>query len=63
MRTPLRRPLSMRDLPVLLVLLALATLLLALGSTYVGHASSPYDTCYAASGRAVPCALLESRRR
>ena len=29
-----------------------------IGSAYVGHSSSPYGVCYAASGRTVPCALV-----
>jgi len=41
--------------------IALCALLLLLGllaTTYVGSSSSPYGTCYAASGRAVPCNAL-----
>lgn len=34
-------------------------LLMALiASRYVGHSSSPYGVCYAASGRSVPCELV-----
>jgi hypothetical protein len=37
----------------------LGWLLLAgmIASAYVGHSSSPYGVCYAASGRSVPCEL------
>jgi hypothetical protein len=44
-------------------LLACATvlgwLLLAgtIASSYIGHSTSPYGVCYAASGRSVPCEL------
>lgn len=31
-------------------------------SQYVGHSSSPYGVCYAASGRSVPCELAKPRR-
>lgn len=33
-------------------------LALAIGSLFVGHSSSPYGVCYAASGRSVPCAVV-----
>jgi hypothetical protein len=31
------------------------------GSWYVGHSTSPYGACYAASGRQVPCRLTARR--
>ena len=38
----------------------LGWLLLAglVASRYIGHSSSPYGVCYAASGRSVPCELM-----
>lgn len=32
-----------------------------IASFYVGHASSPYDTCAAATGRSVSCDALHHR--
>jgi hypothetical protein len=49
-------------LPRALTLLVLAILLALLASTYFGDSFSPYGTCYAPSGRAVPCAALAPRR-
>jgi hypothetical protein len=41
----------------------LAWLILAglIGSSYVGHATSPYGVCYSAAGRSVPCAAVVRR--
>jgi len=42
-------------------ILALVLLLGAIGwiaRTYIGDSTGPYGTCYATSGRAVPCAAL-----
>jgi hypothetical protein len=36
--------------------LLIATLI---ASSYVGHSSSPYGTCYAPSGRSIPCELAK----
>jgi hypothetical protein len=33
-----------------------------IASRFVGHSSSPYGVCYAASGRSVPCALVRPNR-
>ena len=33
-------------------------LMAVLGSTYVGHSSSPYGDCFGPSGRTVPCAIV-----
>lgn len=33
-------------------------LALAIGFLFVGHSSSPYGVCYAASGRSVPCTVV-----
>jgi len=33
----------------------------AIAFSYFGHAPSPYGTCYASSGRMVPCAALARR--
>jgi hypothetical protein len=30
-----------------------------IASSYVGHSSSPYGTCYAPSGRSIPCELAK----
>ena len=51
-----------RDFPRVLAIAALLVVLLALASTYVGHAASPYGTCYAPSGRAIPCELVSKDR-
>jgi hypothetical protein len=42
----------------------LGWLLLAgvIASQYVGHSSSPYGVCYAASGRSVPCEVAHHQR-
>ena len=32
-----------------------------IGGSYIGHASSPYGVCYAASGRSVPCTVVPHR--
>jgi hypothetical protein len=29
-----------------------------IAASYMGRSSSPYGTCYASSGRSVPCALV-----
>lgn len=42
----------------LLAIILLALVLVLLGSTYVGHASSPYGVCFGKSGRTIPCAVL-----
>jgi hypothetical protein len=35
------------------------TVIVALvAASYVGRSTSPYGTCYASSGRSVPCALV-----
>ena len=41
------------------IMTVIGWLLLAgvIGYSYVGHSSSPYGTCYASSGRSVPCEL------
>jgi hypothetical protein len=46
--------------PRLLVLLVTILVMGFLASTYVGHSSSPYGTCYAASGRDIPCGVTTS---
>lgn len=53
------RPLASWRRSVLACLTVLGWLLLAgiIASSYIGHSSSPYGVCYAASGRRVPCEL------
>jgi hypothetical protein len=53
------RPLARWRRSVLACLAVLGWLLLAgmIASSYIGHSSSPYGVCYAASGRSVPCEL------
>lgn len=53
---------SLRNWPSIVTLLALLVLVVALASTYFGHSPSPYGTCYAASGRAIPCATAAHGR-
>jgi hypothetical protein len=52
-----------RVAPIALTLLTLLAFVVALASTYVGDASSPYDTCMTPNGRQVSCAVLESVSR
>ena len=47
-------------LALALVLTLGFALALAIGSTYFGHASSPYGTCYGSSGRTIPCAVARA---
>jgi hypothetical protein len=49
-------------LPVVITLGLLVLLIAMVASTYVGHARSPYNTCYGANGRAVSCSVLEAVR-
>ena len=44
-----------RSILVLALFLAIIALF---ARTYIGDSPSPYGTCYAASGRAVPCKAL-----
>jgi hypothetical protein len=48
--------------PVVATLTLLVLLIAAVASTYVGHARSPYNTCYGTNGRAISCAVLEAAR-
>jgi hypothetical protein len=45
-------------LPLLFTWIVVAALLLLIASTYLGHASSPYDMCTRGDGRQIPCAVL-----
>ncbi len=49
-------------MPVALALATLMTIGVLLGSTYFGHAHSPYDTCASPGGRTVSCSLLAKGR-
>ncbi len=39
----------------------LATLVVVIGRTYVGHSPGPYGVCYGNSGRAIPCAVAHDK--
>jgi hypothetical protein len=43
----------------LLLVIAVAALI---ASSFVGDSHSPYGTCYAPSGRTIPCDAIEKRR-
>ncbi len=43
-----------RALLVLVLVIALAAVI---AQSYVGHSPGPYGTCYAPSGRSIPCEL------
>lgn len=42
-----------------IALLLFVTAAAFVASTYFGHSTSPYGTCYSQSGRAVPCEALK----
>ena len=49
--------------PIVLAWLLIAATVGLLASTYVGSASSPYDTCTLSDGRSVSCTALRSLSR
>jgi hypothetical protein len=54
---------SRRYAPVAFALLVIAAVMIVLGSTYFGDASSPYDMCAAPDGRSLPCSLVRQMTR
>ena len=53
----------LRKTPLLVAWILMAATMLVIASTYIGDASSPYDTCLLSGNRAVSCTSLRSLNR
>lgn len=52
---------AMQNAPAILTLLLVIAVAALIASSFVGDSHSPYGTCYAPSGRAIPCDAIEKR--
>jgi len=58
---PLRHAIgrSLHHLPSVIVLILAVAVAVLVASSYLGNSTSPYGTCYAPSGRSIPCAAVK----